>query len=96
VIVHASLLAQVTPLLHEPAGEQAMLQFQPTGHVTCWLHAPRLSAQSIVQVFVVVLHDVHCAGQVTPASGGATQKPSVHVRPVLQSDCFVHAKSSLR
>jgi len=84
-----------------------MLQFQPVGHVTCCLQPP-LSAQSIVQVFVLLLHDVHCAGQVaasppggpsdvTPESSwGATQKPSVQVRPLMQSDCFVHAKSSLR
>jgi hypothetical protein len=95
-------LAQVTPLLHEPAGEHAMLQLQPVGQVTCCLQPP-LSMQSIVQVFVVLLHDVHCAGQLfgpsvfTPESSwGATQKPSVQVRPLLQSDCFVHAKSSLR
>ena len=61
-----------------------------------------------MQVFVVLLHDVHCGGQVaasppggpsdfTPESSwGATQKPSMQVRPLLQSDCFVHAKSSLR
>ncbi len=65
--------------------------------MTCCLQPP-LSAQSIVQVFAVVLHDVHAAGQpVTLASTWeATQKPSVQVRPLLQSDCFVHAKSSLR
>jgi len=107
VIVHDLLLVQLMPLLHEPAGEHAMLQLQPVGQVTCCLHPP-LSAQSIVQVFVVVLHDVHCAGQVAASPGGcaspltpestwdATQKPSVQVRPLLQSDCFVHAKSSLR
>ena len=72
-------------MLHEPAGEHAMLQLQPVGQVTCCLQPP-LSAQSIVQDFVVLLHDVHCPGQLTPASGGATQKPSVQVRPVLQSD----------
>jgi len=96
VIVHDLLLVQLMPLLHEPAGEHAMLQLQPVGQVTCCLQPP-LSAQSIVQVFVVLLHDVHCAGQLTPESTwDATQKPSVQVRPLLQSDCFVHAKSSLR
>lgn len=102
VILHDLLLTQLTPLRHELGVEQAMLQLQPTGHVTCWLHAPPLSAQSIVHDFVALLHEVHCAGQlpapsVTPESSwGATQKPSVHVRPVLQSDCFMQAKSSLR
>ena len=62
----------------------------------------------MVQVFVLLSHDVHpgghvaaslvgCASPLTPESTwDATQKPSVQVRPLLQSDCFVHAKSSLR
>lgn len=108
VTVHALLPRQLTPLLHEPLVEHATLQLQPVGHVISWLHAPPLSAQSIVQLFVALLHEVQPAGQVlasptgcpsvvTPESTwGATQKPSVQVRPELQSACFTHAKSPLR
>jgi hypothetical protein len=102
VITHV-LVPQLTPLLHEPSPEHMMLQLQPVGQVTAWPHAPPLSAQSIVQLFVSLLHDVHCAGQVaglasvfTPESTGATQKPSLQVRPWMQSDGFSHAKSPLR
>jgi hypothetical protein len=72
-----------------------MLQFQPVGHVTCCLQPP-LSAQSIVQAFVALLHDVHCAGQlpgpsVTPESSwGATQKPSAHAIPLGHSPLGLH------
>jgi hypothetical protein len=69
-------------------------------------HALGLRLQSIVQVLVVVLHDVHAAGQEGAASttrmeslcGAAsidsetTQKPSTHCRPLLaQSEGFEHA-----
>jgi len=103
-IVHPLLLVQLMPLLHALSPEHAMLQFQPLGHVTICLHVAALSAQSIVQVFVAVLHDVHCDGQAvgcpsvfTPeSSAGPTQNPSVQVRPSAQSACFSHAKSPPR
>jgi hypothetical protein len=50
---------QLMPARHELPIEHAMLQLQPLGQVTGRLHAPALSAQSIVQVFASVLHDVH-------------------------------------
>jgi hypothetical protein len=104
--VHALLPTQVTPLRHAPVTEHRMLQLHPEGHATCCVQPP-LSAQSIVQLFVPVLHDVHPAGQLeasppdasvfTPESTWeATQKPSVQVRPELQSACTWHAKSPLR
>jgi hypothetical protein len=102
VIAHDLPAVQSMPLWHELSVEHAIVQFQPVGHVTCCAHAPLLSAQSILQVFVSLLHDVHCDGQVaggasifTAASTGVTQKPSVQVRPAAHSDCLVHAKSSL-
>jgi len=104
-IVHPLLLAQLMPLLHALSPEHAMLQLQPVGHVICRVHASGLSAQSTVQVFVAVLHDVHCDGQLpvggasvfTPeSSAGPTQNPSLQVRPSAQSACFSHAKSPLR
>lgn len=63
--------------------------------------------QSIVQLFVPALHDVHCAGQLfaspigcasgfTPGSPGRTQKPSEQTRPVRHSACVAHVKSPLR
>jgi hypothetical protein len=54
------------------------------------------------------LHDVHGAGQLFASACGAspfgastlspvtTQKPSMQMRPSLQSDCFAHEKSPLR
>ncbi len=109
VIVHATLLAQLTPLRHELAVEQSMLHDQPVGHVTSWLHAVASSAQSIVQVFCAALHDVHSAGHVlasasrasivSPASfsdDDTTHNPSVQVRPVAQSAWVLHEKSPLR
>jgi hypothetical protein len=69
------------------------------GHVIAWLHATGLTAQSIVQLFVAVLHDVHGDGQpaaspfgraspFTPESSCVTtQNPSEQVRPELQSAC---------
>ena len=97
------LLPQLTPLLHEPAVEHAMLQLHPAGQVSGWLHAPLLSAQSIAQVLSARLHEVHCDGQLSTglslgaaSTWEATQKPSMQVRPELQSDCFSHAKSPVR
>jgi hypothetical protein len=104
VTVHALLLVQLTPLLHEPSAVHAMLQAQPAGHVTSCLQLP-VSAQSMRQVFAPVLHDVHCDGHApgwaspfTPESTIwlPTQKPSLQVRPSAQSDCFSQAKSPLR
>jgi hypothetical protein len=72
------------------------------------LHAVPLSAQSIVQLFVVLSHDVHPAGHVPPSPVGgasvftpesfwdATQKPSMQARPLLQGVCGSHANCSLR
>jgi hypothetical protein len=101
-ISHDLLLVQSMPLRHELSVEHAMLQFHPAGHTICRLHAPLLSAQSILQVFMSLLQDVHCGGQAggcasgfTPESTGITQSPSVQVRPARQSDCCVHAKSPL-
>ena len=104
VIAHDRALLQLMPLRHALAVEHAMLHDQPLGHTTGSAHAPLLSAQSIVQVLVSPLHDVHCIGHtlggesiLTAASTmPATQKPSMQVRPALQSDCLSHAKSSLR
>jgi len=104
VIVQDLLLAQLIPLVHALMPEHAMLQFQPAGHVTCCLQAAGLTAQSMVQLFVAVLHDVHCAGHPddgasvrTPESScGATQNPSLQVRPSAQSAGVVQAKSPLR
>ena len=101
MMVHDLAPAQLMPLLQALASEQAMVQLQPAGQVTCCLQPP-LRAQSIVQVFAVMLHDVHPAGQPVASPGtlastwDATQKPSMQVRPVLQSACFVQANSSLR
>jgi hypothetical protein len=58
----------------------------------------------MVQLFAPVLHDVHCDGHadggasvLTPESScGATQKPSLQVRPSAQSDCRSQVKSPLR
>lgn len=99
VIVHDLLPTQLMVLRHEPGLEHATLQSQPAGHVIAWLHAAGLTVQSIVQLFVAVLHDVHCDGQpaaspiggaspFTPESSGVTtQNPSEQVRPELQSAC---------
>jgi hypothetical protein len=103
---------QTRPLLHEPATEHRTLQFQPSGHRIGPLHAPPLSMQSMLQVVEALLHDVHCAGHWFASFGSAsvllasigtlasaccaTQKPSMQVRPVLQSACFSQAKSPLR
>lgn len=93
VIAHALLLLQLMPARHALAVEHAMLQLQPLGQITGRAQPPLLSAQSIVQLFMSGLHDVHCAGQAFFASiaaastCAATQNPSVQVRPELQSDC---------
>ena len=94
---------QLTPLRHELSTSHWMSHLKPVGQVTVPLHAD-VAAQSTVQVLSVVLHDVHGAGQLfespppnLPSMRGASiepgtmQKPSTHVRPPLQSDCFVHA-----
>jgi hypothetical protein len=110
VIVHDVALPQLMPLLHWLAIEQPTLQFQPTGQVIAWLQAPLLSEQSIVQVFVAVLHDVHCDGHTaaspggggggrvsaTPESATTTQNPSTQVRPSAQRWSESQAKSPLR
>ena len=100
VTVHDLLVVQSIPVRHELSLEHAMLQFQPVGHASCRLQAPLLSAQSILQVLVSRLHDVHCAGQdsastVTPPSTGTTQKPSLQVRPSAHCAVVVQAKSPL-
>lgn len=96
VIVHDVALPQLTPLLHWLAIEQPTLQFQPVGQVIAWLQALLLSEQSIEQVFVALLHDVHCDGHTaaaspggggvstTPESAAITQNPSTQVRPSAQ------------
>jgi hypothetical protein len=104
VIVQDLLLTQLMPLVHALMPEHAMLQLQPAGHVTCCLQAAGLTAQSMVQLFVVVSHEVHCDGHAddwasvrTPESScGATQRPSLQVRPSAQSDCLSQVKSPLR
>jgi hypothetical protein len=63
VIMHDLLPVQVMPLRHELVPAHMMLQFQPVGHVTRCAQL-LLSAQAITQLFVVALHDVHCAGHV--------------------------------
>jgi hypothetical protein len=94
-IVHDVALPQLTPLLHWLATEQPTSQIQPAGQVIAWLQAPLLSEQSIVQVFVALLHDVHCDGHtaaspsggsasITPESAAITQNPSTQVRPSAQ------------
>jgi hypothetical protein len=94
-IVHDVALPQLTPLLHSSLMEHRTLQFQPAGQVIAWLQAPLLRAQSIVQVFGRVLHDVHCDGHsaaspsgsrvsITPESATITQNPSTQVRPSAQ------------
>jgi hypothetical protein len=98
VIEHALLVVQSTPLLQALLVEHAMSQLQPVGHVICWSHAPLLAAQSILQLFVVVLHDVHCDGHeppIWPPSGGSTQNPSVQTRFAAHCAWVWHAKSSL-
>jgi hypothetical protein len=101
VIVHALLPTQLIPLVHALAVEHAMLQLQPVGQVIGWLHAPLLIPQSIAQLLVSALHEVHCEGQAagastaTLASTGVTQKWSMQVRPAAQSACLSHTKSSL-
>jgi hypothetical protein len=107
VILHALLPTQLTPLRHELPVEHEMLQLQPAGQVTAALHAPPFSMQSIVQLLSPGLHDVHCDGQV-PASPTtapsrtlasswvATHRPSLQIRPELQSAWVSHAKSPLR
>ena len=98
VIVHDLLPMQLTPLRHELPVEHAMLQSQPVGHAIAWLHATGLTIQSIVQLFVAVLHDVHGDGQPDASPFGAssftpesscvtTQSPSEQIRPELQSAC---------
>jgi len=104
-IVHDVALPQLTPLLHWLATEHRTLQFQPAGQVIAWLQASLASAQSIVQVFWAVLHDVHCDGHTaaspsgggtTPESAAITQNPSTQVRPSAQRCSELQAKSSLR
>jgi hypothetical protein len=103
-IVHDVALPQLT-LLHWLATEHRTLQFQPAGQLTAWLQASLLSAQSIVQVFWAVLHDVHCDGHTaaspsgggtTPESAATTQNPSTQVRPSAQRCSELQAKSPLR
>jgi len=101
VIAHDLAVLQLMPVRQAIAVEHAMLQLQPLGHTTGRAQAPLFSAQSIVQVLVAALHEVHCVGHALDESTAAstcagTQKPSVQVRPELQSDCFSQAKSSLR
>jgi len=62
VIVHDLLPAQLMPLRHDRVPAHMMLQFQPAGHVTCCWQL-LVSAQAITQLFAVLSHDVHCAGQ---------------------------------
>jgi hypothetical protein len=104
-IVHDAALPQLTPLLHWLATEHRTLQFQPAGQVIAWLQASLSSAQSIVQVFWAVLHDVHCDGHTaaspsgggtTPESAATTQNPSTQVRPSAQRCSELQAKSLLR
>jgi len=99
VIVHDLLPTQLMALRHEPLVEHAILQSKPAGHVIAWLHAAGLAAQSIMQLFIAVLHDVHGDGQpdASPFGGASpftpesscvtTQSPSEQVRPELQSAC---------
>ncbi len=104
-IVHDVALPQLTPLLHWLATEHRTLQFQPAGQVIAWLQASLSIAQSIVQVFWAVLHDVHCDGHTaaspsgggtTPESAATTQNPSTQVRPSAQRCSELQAKSPLR
>jgi hypothetical protein len=106
-IVHDVALPQLTPLLHWLATEHSTLQLQLAGQLIARLHAPLLSAQSIVQVFWARSHDVHCDGQTAASPGGSavsgrpesattTQNPSTQVRPSAQRCPVSHAKSPLR
>jgi hypothetical protein len=105
VIAQDVALVQLMPLRQASLVEQAMLQLQPAGQVRVRRHASGSSAQSIVQLRVSGVHDVHGEGQtfddgpssLLPASAcAATQKPSTQLRPVLQSEGFSQANSSLR
>jgi hypothetical protein len=99
LILHDVLLRQLMPDMHAFSTEHSTLQDQPAGQLTCSLQPP-LSAQSIVHVFALLLHELHCDGHasasVPESTCPATQKPSMHVRPDTQSDCLSHAKSPLR
>jgi hypothetical protein len=107
--VHAVVPVQVTPLRHALSVSHFTSHDQPAGHATLPLQfAP--PAQSMMHECVDVLQLVHCAGHALPESPGrpsigvteasmsvplTTQKPSTHTRSLLQSVCFVHAKSPL-
>jgi hypothetical protein len=114
VMLQGRPAGHVTPLRHELIVEHSTLQSQPSGHLIGPLQAPPLRWQSMLQVVVSLLHDVHTDGHRLASDGGAasmstraspgtlasawgaTQKPSIQVRPLAQSICRSHAKSPLR
>jgi hypothetical protein len=105
VILHALLLVQLMAA-HESVAEQVMLQLHPVGQASACLQLPDCE-QSMLQVLVAPVHEVHCDGHCAASVGGAsiftpasigdpTQRPSEQVRPSAQSDVLSQAKSPLR
>lgn len=104
--VHAVAPPHATPLRHEPSVSHLTSHFSPGGQLIWPEQLVKL--QSIVHV--PLPHDVHGDGQLLPsgvfwpstcATGASiepstTQNPLSQIRPLLQSDVFVHAKSGLR
>ncbi len=96
-IVHDIAVLHDT-MLHELAAEQSMMQFQFVGQVG-------LLVPEMLHVIDCMSQLLHCGGQlvVLPESGRAstcarasttapnTQKPCMHVRPLLQSFEEMHA-----
>lgn len=81
---HDVVLAQLTPLRHEPSMLHLTLHAQPAGQTT--RETQFAVAQSIVQVRVDRLHDEQLLGQGEASIELArTQTLSTHVRPPLQS-----------
>jgi hypothetical protein len=86
---------QTRPLLHERVSEHRTLQFQPSGHRISPLHAPPLSMQSIVQVLLSLLQEVHCDGQRFASIGGAASVFTVE-STTLASACSATQKLSMQ
>jgi hypothetical protein len=89
---HEVVPAHVTPLPHAPSTLHLTAQAQPAGHAT--LAAQFVAAQSMVHVWVAILHDVHLPGQPSTDASidpGTMQNPFTHSRPELQSRCELHA-----
>jgi hypothetical protein len=87
---------QTRPLLHEPVTEHRTLQFQPSGHLIGPLHAPPLTMQSIVQVLLSLLQEVHCCGQRFASIGGDDASFFMPSTGTLASACSATQKLSMQ